>query len=211
MGDSGLMRAWLVVLVTLMVASCARPRPPVDLGGAWPTDPRPYGETARAWTRHASLWDGYDRILEVHATFKAPEWRAAFVARRAAVGGLPDAARAALLEQQRQDAAEHYEVQLLVSTQDRRENDLHRGARSVWRLSLVDDRGNELEPVSVRRDRRPRGIIEAEYPDMDDFFTAYVVRFPRTAELLRPDAQRFSLKMASARGGVELVWEAPAR
>jgi hypothetical protein len=199
------------IAAAALAVSCAQRRPPVDLGGAWPTTPRSYEQTTRAWTRHGVLRVELRTIMEVHAVFKSPEWRAAFVERSAKLGKLTPSARAALLEAQRQEASEHHEVHLLVSTSNRRENDLQRGPRSIWRLALIDDRGNEVEPLHIRRDRRPRSVIAAEFPELGDFATAYIVRFPRDIDLLRPDAQRFSLTMASARGGVELVWEGAPR
>lgn len=205
-------------------ASCSRPRGrallllctlgacattgPVSLSGAWPQTPGSYGEVQRAWTRHGSIRDGYDQVLSVHATFKSPAWRAAYVEHMARNQRLPGNERQMLVEQSQKAVSEGpYEVELLVTTYDWRENDLNKGERSIWRIALVDDRGNEVEPVSIQRDRRPREVVRAEFPDLDDFAVPYIVRFPRTIEVLRPDARKFSLKMASSRGAVELVWQ----
>ena len=115
----------------------------------------------------------------------------------------------ALRDEQSKAAADVYEVHLLVTTGERRENDLQKGEKSIWRLALRDDQGSEVTPSSVERDKRPVDVIRAEYPDMSDFATAYVVRFPRTLDVLRQGAKQFSIIMASTRGGVELVWQAP--
>jgi hypothetical protein len=61
----------------------------------------------------------------------------------------------------------------------------------------------------IKRDRRPRSEIAADFPAMGDFHEPYVARFPRTVNLLRPGAQRFSLKVTSSQVGVELVWAEP--
>jgi hypothetical protein len=192
--------------VAAFVTACGGPQA-VDLSPSWPERASDYDDAYRAWTRHGKIRDDYEQVLDLYATFKAPAWRAARVARLADKQGLsPDARQRLQAEQVKAAEEEPYEVQLLVTTHDHRENDLNRGESSIWRLVLIDDRGNEVEPIEIKRDRRPLEVLRAEYPDMGDFATAYIVRFPRTIEVLRPDATRFSLKMASARGAVSLAW-----
>jgi hypothetical protein len=99
-----------------------------------------------------------------------------------------------------------YEVELLVTTWDRRENDLDRGKKSVWRIVLVDATGNEIEPLEIVKDKRPTFTLRADYPALGDFATAYIARFPRDKVLLGPDVKAIRLRMSSARGGIELTW-----
>ncbi|HWN67120.1 MAG TPA: hypothetical protein VNM90_05740 [Haliangium sp.] len=196
------------VLVAL-ASGCGGPGAagPVSLDGTWPEQPGSYHDVNERWTRHAVLRKYPSIILEVYATFESPEWRAAHASYLAERRNMSNAARAVLLEQTRQvSETAPYEVQLLVTTNDRRENDLTKGKRSVWRVVLVDPQGNEIEPLSIERDRRPREVIAAEFPHLGDFAEPYVARFPRDVALLGPDAAKLSLKMGSARGGVELVW-----
>lgn len=195
------------VLAALASGCGARSAGPVSLDGTWPEKPGSYRAVHEQWTRHGALRKYPSIVLEVYATFKSPAWRAAHAMYLAERQNMSNAARAVLLEQTRQvSETEPYEVQLLVTTNDRRENDLTKGKRSVWRVVLVDPQGNEIEPLSIERDRRPREVIAAEYPDLDDFAEPYVARFPRDVALLGPDVMKLALKMGSARGGVELVW-----
>ena len=150
-----------------------------------------------------------EQTLDVIATFKSPEWRAAYVKHRAATGMLPAGEVAALTAREQAESADHYEVMLLIATYDRRLNELQKGPRSVWRVALVDAVGTEILASEIRRDRRPRTEIAADFPDLGDFHQPYVARFPRTVDLMRPDARRFSLKVTSSQAGVELVWSEP--
>lgn len=194
---------WLAIA---LLSACVGPRA-VDLSPAWPERAPDYDDAYRAWTRHGTLRSGYEQVLDLHATFKSPAWRAAHVDYLARKKNLSPEARQRLQAEQIKAAEQApYEIHLLVTTHDFRENDLHRGDNSIWRLALIDDRGNQVEPIEVKRDRRPIEVIRAEYPDMGDFTTAYIARFPRTIEVLRPDASKFSLEMASVRGAVNLVW-----
>jgi hypothetical protein len=195
------------VLAALAFGCGSRAAGPVSLDGTWPERPGSYGDVHEQWTRHGVLRKYPSIVLEVYATFKSPAWRAAHASHLAERRNMSNAARAVFLEQTRLASEnEPYEVQLLVTTHDRRENDLTKGKRSVWRVVLVDQQGNEIEPISIERDRRPFEVIRAEFPDFGDFAEPYVARFPRDVVLLGHDVTQFSLKMGSARGGVELVW-----
>jgi hypothetical protein len=121
---------------------------------------------------------------------------------------MSDAAAGELVAQEQAALADHYEVELLVTTWERRENDLDRGKRSVWNVRLVDDDGTELAPTEIVRDKRPREVLLADVPAFGDFAVAYIARFPRTTDLFRPGARHVKLHMWSPRGGVELAWDA---
>jgi hypothetical protein len=172
----------------------------------WPARARGFAEVTRDWTRTGRVVADYDRVLDVSATFLAPEWRAAYVAWRARREGLPDDTVATLTDAERTRAGEHYEVEILVATYRHEENDLHRGDKSLWRVALITADGQQLQPTAIERDRRPREQIRAYFPDLGEFHTAYVARFARDADLLA--SPRFALAISSPRGRVELVWQA---
>ena len=172
-----------------------------------PKKPGEYEQVHDEWTRRAVIQAFDQQVLEVFATFKSPAWRAAYVAQNAKIQKLSAEGQKALTTKQTEAAAETHELHLLVTTWDSDENDLHKGEKSVWTLALRDDQGSLIEPASIERDKRPLQVIRAEYPNMGDFATAYVVRFPPTLEILRQGAKQFSLTMASPRGSVELVWQ----
>lgn len=202
--------AALAMVAALALGAACTPAPrAVALTETWPSQPGTYDEVNRAWTRSATLRGSYQQVLQVHATFHAPEWRAAHAGREAAIRKLAGPAREALYTAARTAAAGDYEVALVVTTYDRSENDLHRGERSVWRVALVDDAGVETTPLAIVRDRRPIEVLRAELAELGDFAEVYVARFPRAAAVLRDGARRMALKISSPRGGVELVWAAP--
>lgn len=178
----------------------------VDMSGAWPDSVPSFDRVTRAWTRSGKDIRDFDAVLEVYATYKSPEWRVAYVDMLAHRMELSADKRAELLHEQRQQAAEFHEFEVLVSTYVSRENDLQKGEDSIWRVRLSDDQGNEATPISVRRDRTPREVIRDIYPVVPDFSEAYVVRFPASVALLRPDATSFSLRIGGSRGAVSLEW-----
>jgi hypothetical protein len=151
----------------------------------------------------------YQEVLDLAATFKSPEWRAAHAARDADHRGLTGEERDKRLSQAQADMAGPYEVELMVTTWDRRENDLDRGKKSVWRVVLVDESGHEIEPLEIVKDKRPTFTVRSEFPALGDFAQPYIARFPRTPPVLGPAAKTVRLRISGERGGVEVAWNAP--
>jgi hypothetical protein len=192
----------------LGAAACATAPAPIVLTDEVPTTvTASYEAITAGWTRHGTLEHDFQEALAVDATFLAPAWRVALADHDAALRGLTGDARAARHAQAEADARGPYEVELLVTTWDRRENDLQRGKKSVWRTVLIDEHDQEIEPLEILRDKRPPKVIKAEFPALPDFAVAYIARFPRTTPLLGPDAKRLRLRMSSTRGAVDLTWK----
>jgi len=201
----------LVALVSIgLVAGCFPETPKVPLTEDWPAKVGEYKKVAARWTRTAVLRGQYQEVLDLAATFKSPEWREAHAEDEAGARMLAGPARDALFTQAQAEVAGPYEVELLVTTWDRRENDLDHGKRSVWRVVMIDPAtGREIEPIEIIKDKRPPFVVRSEFPALGDFATAYIARFPRTAPLLGPDIKELRLRMSGERGGVELNWVAP--
>ena len=133
---------------------------------------------------------------------------AAHAARDAYYRRLDGPARDQRIAQAQAEMAGPYEVELMVTTWDRRENDLDRGKKSVWRVVLVDEQGNEIEPLEIVKDKRPaftcaptfRRSATSRRRTSRDF---------RARPAARSDVKRMRLRMSSARGGVQLTWLAP--
>lgn len=199
----------LALVTVLLVGACGSTPPPVRLVEDWPAqtpDPDDYGDTTQTWTRRQSLAGQYQEVLELAATFKSPEWRAVHAARDVEYRKLTGAAAEQVFAQARAEMAGPYELELMVTTWDCRENDSDRGKKSVWRVVLVDEQGNEIEPLEIVKDKRPTFTIRADFPALGDFATAYIARFPRTTPLLGPNARLLRLRMSGTRGGIELAW-----
>lgn len=160
-----------------------------------------YQRTTNQWTRTSELQAQYQQIIKVSATYKSLEWRLAHAEKEADARGLSGPAREQVLAQARADAAGPVEFELIVTTWDRRENDLDRKTKSSWRVRLLDASGKEIEPLEVLKDKRPYLVIRSEFPAMADFATAYIVRFPPGT-----NASDLRLRVSSVRGGVEVAW-----
>jgi hypothetical protein len=192
--------------LAVLIVGCADAQPPIRFDEAWPAQAPSYDGTTAAWTRASQLHGQYQEAVDLHATFKSPDWRAAHAERVAAQRGLAGAAKDQVFAQAQADMAGPYEFELMLTTWDRRENDLDRGQKSVWHVALIDEQGHEIAPIEIVKDRRPMYTLRAEFADINDFATAYVARFPRTTPVLGANVQTLRLRMSGERGAVELVW-----
>src|SRR5687767_11323979 len=141
--------------------------------------PSEYERVTNQWTQKAGMRERYQEALTVHVTFKSLAWREAFARKTGEDRGLEGAALDAHIAQAKADAEGPLEFQMIVTTWDRRENDLDRGKKSVWKIRLLDEAGMEVEPLEIIKDKRPDYIIRAEFPEMKNFAVAYIVRFPQ--------------------------------
>jgi hypothetical protein len=196
-------------LVAIVCAACSATYPRVRLTEDWPAAIRPYGVVVHDWTRKAQLRGDYQEVCELVATLKSAEWRASYAMHDADIRGLTGNDREQRLAASRAEVAGPYELEVMVTTWDRRENDLDRGKKSVWRVVLIDEAGQEIEPVEIIKDRRPAFVVRAEFPSLGEFATAYIARFPRTTPIFGSDAKHIRLRMSSTRGGLEVDWKAP--
>ena len=119
-------------LAIILLVACGGPLPKRDLSGQWPQTAEDYDRTTEAWTAKTKpLRDQYQEILELAGVFKSPQWRAAYASRDAYFRKLEGDAREARMAQAKAETAGPYEIELLVTTWDRRENDLDRGKKST--------------------------------------------------------------------------------
>jgi hypothetical protein len=196
------------IAIAVLLAACGETTT-ISLRDEWPAKVAGYQAVTDAWTRTTDLRGEYQEVLSLSATFKSPAWREAHAERDADNRMLKGEQRAQRIAQAQAEMTGPWEVEMMVTTWDRRENDLDHGKKSVWHVALVDEAGNEIAPLEIVRDKRPVYTLRAEFPAFGDFATAYVARFPRTSPVLGPDVHAVRLRMSSERGGVELTWAVP--
>ncbi|HET6612480.1 MAG TPA: hypothetical protein VFG83_10835 [Kofleriaceae bacterium] len=204
-------RAWLTTAVVI-AGGCAGPRAAVHLSETWAAPAADYEDVTAAWTRRATIHSpvtaGYQIIADVAATFRSPAWRSAYVKHQSHVQLLTPEAQAALLSQEKKEHADAYVFEVMLATQHSSTNDLQKDEESVWRVELMNGRGETVLASDIDSDRRPREILEELYPHLGDFHEPYIVKFPRTIEVLYPGAKTMTLTISSPRGALRMVWKA---
>ncbi|MSP62554.1 MAG: hypothetical protein EXR72_19925 [Myxococcales bacterium] len=165
------------------------------------------------WTRHAHVTREFDTAVDVYATLQTSEFRAAWLARVATLRQLAGAARSELEQEQARDAEQFVDCVLQVHTGRWNWNDLT-SPRSLWTITLVDDRGREAGPALVHQVPLKPDEVAALYPGGTPFTRTWRVRFRRTlpdqSRLLDPATRWVLLRIAGPLGntGDQLRWDA---
>ncbi|MBP9085387.1 MAG: hypothetical protein KBG15_04675 [Kofleriaceae bacterium] len=201
------LRCAALSLVATMACASAEPR--VALVDTWPTLAPAYDAAYQTWTRHGELHDDYQQVIIVDATLHAPAWRMANVARARDQANQNEAVYAKALADSQADAAAHHRISVVVTTWDRRENNLTHGAQAAWHMALSDDAGHTWTPTSVVQDRRSEHVLRADYPTLRDFSAVYIATFDGSTKLLGNGAKNITLRVYGARGAVDVHWRAP--
>lgn len=202
------MRIAFVAFVLAAATACGDANH-VRIADEWPERAPRYAATHDRWTRHARIVNGLDYVADLYATLESAEYRAAYVEKRAKLALLPEADRAAMIEEQKKLAAETWQVEVLLATGRTEWNDLQKNAHSMWRISLVGDDGREALPTSIKPDRRTNEELEVYFRQKTPFYRAYVITFPKLAPDGKPLVEgngTLKMKMGSGLGGVLLTW-----
>lgn len=199
----------------LLLAACAPAHlQSVPLGDGWPTTPLPYPSEYERWTRRATDRNDLIQTVIVSATLHGAEFRAAYTHERARRLALAADEEARLIADEQKAAVDGWEIELLVATAKPEWQDFTRIGSgkvpgSMWRVVLVGDDGREVEPTSVKQDKRHRDDIHAYYTDLLPFYQPYVVRFPKATADGRPlvaGKGSLALKVGASVGQVTVTW-----
>ncbi len=202
-------RAPLLAALAL-VAGCASARIVVSLGEpARPPTAKDYVDELKRWTRHGHLRNDFDQALDVDATLRSPEFREAYAAKYITLFKIGPENQPHVRGEILSDGADTYEFHVETATHDYDLNDLT-SAKTVWRITLLDDQGHEVQPVKVVAVKTRQAFDEQFYPYTTIFSRAWTVRFPRTrldgSPLVGSDTRSLTLRFAGPQGSVDLVW-----
>jgi hypothetical protein len=194
----------------ILVAGCASA--PVKVSLAEPAPPptaKDYVAELKKWTRHAHLRNDFDQALDVDATLRSPEFRHAFASKYIDIYKIGEENRPKVRGEILADGADTYEFHVETATHDYALNDLT-SAKTVWRVTLLDDQGHEVQPSAVNGLRERRALDQEFYPYATIFSRGWQIRFPRArldgAPLIGADTKAVTLRFAGPQGTVDLVW-----
>jgi hypothetical protein len=200
----------LVAVAALLLVGCASTPTQVSLGEpSAKLTANDYVAELKKWTRHAQIRNDFDEALDVDATLRSPEFRHAYAAKYLALYRIPPESQARVRGELISDGADTYELHVETATHDYNLNDLT-SAKSVWRVSLLDDQGHEVTPLSVTAIKTRRQLDLEFYPYAGIFSRGWTIRFPRAradgTPLVGADTKALTLRFAGPQGSADLVW-----
>jgi hypothetical protein len=202
-------RVVVVIPALLLLAGCGESMPPVSLAPPAATvKASDYDGVRDRWTRSSRIIKKLDTTLRVYATLFSPEVDAAYVARRAQMFKLPPADRDSLARELARQWTESFVFLISAATIDSSWNDFDR-KRSVWRVSLATDHGDQVAASSIRGETIDATLKEL-FPFIERFHRAYTVRFPKLlpdgSPLVDSNTRELRLRFAGPLGQTDLVW-----
>jgi hypothetical protein len=203
-------RRALALLFSTLILGCASA--PIAVSLADPSPPptaKDYVTQVKKWTRHAHLRDDFDEALDVDATLRSPEFREAFAAKYILLYRIGPENQQHTRGEILADGADSYEFHVETATHDYALNDLT-SAKTIWRVTLVDDQGHEVSPTRVTGLKERRTLDQEFYPYTGIFSRGWTLRFPRTradgTPMVGGDTKSLTLRFAGPQGTVDLVW-----
>jgi hypothetical protein len=175
-----------LAMIALTTACRSLPFPDPNLEG-------PYGQTLKKWTRRVAIYSGLETRAFVRVVYLSPEFvqaQAAELSRMRAE--LPDQAAvtwARLREDYRQPS-----FFAVTYFPDRTANDWNE-PNSVWRIALNMGLGERPPDRILHWDRPFNAEMKALWPYLDEYSTAYLLRFPE------PEPPQFEAEAARAQPG----------
>jgi hypothetical protein len=203
------MKAWLAA-AALLLCGCAGAPPRVSLAEPSPAPTaKDYVAQLKRWTRHAQIRDDFDDALEVDATLRSPEFREAYAAKYIELYRIPSDTQPRVRGEILADGADTYEFHVETSMHNYDLNDLT-SAKTIWRLSLLDDQQHEVTPSSVVATKQRAELDMEFYPYATIFSRGWTLRFPRArpdgTPLVGSETRALTLRFAGPQGSVDLVW-----
>ncbi len=199
----------LALVCLALVAGCAGNSKIVSLAEPAIAPPvKSYVDEIKAWSRHGDMLHDFDATIIVDATMHSPEFRAAYIGkyldvykvgdntRELAVAGIPN-------------APDSYEFHVETQTHAWEINEL-KPPKSLWRITLIDDRGREVTASSVKLEKTRPEFLQIFYPYSNLWARPWRILFPRNLDdgtpLVTPETKTLTMRIAGPAGNVDLLW-----
>ena len=159
-----------------------------------------YKDSLQRWTRAQTAYSGFETRFHISATYRSQSFRDAFLKEQARIFILDPEEQKKREAQQRDTAADFTEFFFYAYTADKGLNDF--GERnSLWRVFIVDETGQQINPLEIRKIDKVSPVVEALFPYVQKHYGfCYHIKFPRQS------ASTLRLVFTSYLGKVELRW-----
>ncbi len=190
----------MVLILIAALAGCARVQEYTDIAKKKGVSDE-YIRDLAAWTRTNTVYSEFETNLKVVCTYKSRQFKDSYVREYSRIYLLPREAEQQKAQFMKEMSAEETEFSFYAYTADFEANDFSR-AESSWKIFLLDEKGNQVHPVEIRRINRITPVVEQFYPYINQYHGKfYTIRFPR-----QPDDVKKKLVFTSVLGTITLEW-----
>lgn len=170
-----------------------------------------YKKELNNWTRQAEIYNNFDLVLSLAATYQSEAFRAAYVEEYVTVYGLKEVAREKKLSDHLEAAASTYEFLFAVHVQSNHWDDFQMKG-SIWKIFLELNNAKRLNPLEIIKLKKTDAVINHFYPYVTPWKSIYRVRFSKS--LMKDPAKsgqtlpdKIKLVITGVPGRAELRWK----
>ncbi|MDO8446770.1 MAG: hypothetical protein Q7T53_11865 [Deltaproteobacteria bacterium] len=191
------------VICCLLLTSCATQKvtKPTENG---------YGSVLKKWTREGKVYSNFETKLLINATFKTEEFRESYVREYSTVYMLDTEKVKKLAEDEIEAPRGYHEFFISIHTPIQEWSDLER-KEPIWALYLVNEMGERVSPLEIKKLKGKGPNITRFFPYFDDWSVGYSVKFPLNLldqrQLITNETKSVKFVMTGPPGRGELVWE----
>ena len=159
------------------------------------------------WHRKAMLYHGVEVTMQLDVVYKGADFRRAYMTEYIRRLGIEQPRAAHLMERELSKTEQYTELILVAATPVDEWNDLD-SPNSIWRLYLVDEDGEKVEPVKIERLEKSAYIREF-FPFVDEWSVVYRVVFPRLTprgHTIGEGSEYIRLDVAGIKGSSSVMW-----
>jgi len=158
------------------------------------------------WTRSQILYSQFETQTHISATYKNTEFQRAYFKEYSKIYHLQEEEARRGVEIQKRKASNLTEFIFYAYVPEKSSNDFDKQG-SIWTVFLVNERGDRIDPVEIRRIEPVTAIIKEFFPYINPHYgIAYHLRFPSFDDS-GGDIQALKLVFASVIGEVILKFE----
>jgi len=197
----------LAVLLVAVLLGCSQIQGYVDIARDRGLS-KEYAAVLNQWTRSETVYSQFETRIHVTATYRSREFNKAYCREyeRIYPAAIEEKGQPALAESD-QDSREFI---FYVYTPEKDSNDFDK-QNSIWKIFLVDDRGNRIDPIDVRRIPKITPVIESFFPYVNQYYgVTYKIRFPASRQGAGTNGEALKkplrLMITGVLGKTELAW-----
>lgn len=164
-----------------------------------------YLNILNTWTRDETVYSQFETRVHIVATYKNREFNKAYLSEYSRIHSLTEQERGKKEEILTDISSDFTEFLFYAYTPEKEPNDFDK-PDSIWKIFLLDEKGNRMYPVEVRKIKKITPVIEEFYPYVKRYYGVFysLKFFPPPEE---GNARHLRLVFASVLGRVKLEWK----
>ncbi|MDO9528481.1 MAG: hypothetical protein Q7J27_04885 [Syntrophales bacterium] len=157
------------------------------------------------WTRDKTVYSQFETKVRIAATYKNSEFNKAYLSEYSRIYSLTEPEKKSKEETLTDISSDFTEFLFYAYTPDKDSNDFDR-RDSIWTIFLLDEKGNRVYPVEVRKIKKITPVIKEFYPYINKYYGMFYSLKCLPLSSAEGDSKHLKLVFASVLGRVELEW-----